>query len=342
MKVIATCSLAGGTHPIEILRDINAEFLEIPCKNPEEIISATTDADVIVTILTLQSFPKEVIEALDAKVRHIASAGIGFDNIDLEAATEKRIVVTNTKSYCVDEVSDHTMALILSLNRKLSRVEEAARALKWRTRSAEMLKKVLPPLKKLRGQTLGLIGFGDIARAVIPKAKTFGMEVIAYSPNLAEEVAMLFEVRKVSLETLLKKSDFVSLHAGPKKKIKILKEEHFRLMKPTAYFINTARGWLVDENALIKALQEKWISGAGLDVMDQEPPLADNPLLKMNNVIITGHSAQYSDDSEKELWAIPLRNAVLTLQGKFPSSFAVNPEVEKKWLEKWSEKRRPT
>lgn len=337
MKVVATCSLAGGTHPVEILQDINAEFLEIPCKNPAEIIAATSDADVIVTILTLQSFPKEVIDALGAKIRHIASSGVGGrDNIDLESATERGIVVTNTRFYCIDEVSDHTMALILALNRKIPHVEEAARALKWRTKSAEVLKKILPPLKKLRGQTLGLIGFGDIAKAVVPKAKGFGMEVIAYSPNLEESTAMLFEMRKVSLKTLLEESDFVSLHAGPEKKIKILEEEHFRLMKSTAYFINTARGWLIDETALIKALQEKWIAGAGIDVMDQEPPQADNPLLKMKNVIITGHTAQYSDDSEKELWAIPLRNAVLTLQGKFPYSFTVNPEVEKKWLEKWS------
>ncbi|MBI2041862.1 MAG: C-terminal binding protein [Candidatus Nealsonbacteria bacterium] len=335
-KVVATYFLKGGDFRKEIIEKSGAEFVIAPCQNGDQIIAAAKEADAIVTASTFQPFTKEIIQRLE-KVRHISSMGVGVDNIDLAAATKKRIVVTNTPFYCIDEVSDHAMALILALSRKLFPIDKAAKALRWRSNDHGVIREVLQPLKRLRGQTLGLIGFGNIAKTLVPKAKGFGLNVIAYDHSTPKEkMKVHFGVEKVGFEDLLKRADFVSLHVNltPQNK-KMFKEEHFRLMKPTAYFINTARGALVDEGALVMALTEKLIAGAGLDVMEHEPPWPNNPLLKMENVIITGHFAQYSDDSEEELWRIPLEEVVLTLSGKFPR-FAVNQEVKSKWLKKYA------
>lgn len=337
-KIVATYLWFSLNYLDDILQKAGAEFVLIPCKSNKEIIAASQDADAIATVITFQPFSKELIQKLGFKVRHISSAGIGYEGIDLTAATKRGIVVTNTPLYCLDEVSDHTMALVLALNRKLPQLDKAARNFNWRINSPEVYSQILPPMKKLRGQILGLIGFGNVARAVVQKAKGFGLEVIACDPNVSEEVMRAhFGVRKVDLFELLRESDFVSLHVSLSEKTRrLLEGEHFRSMKPTAYFINTARGGLVDEDALIKALQKKWIAGAGLDVISQEPPKENNPLLKMENVIISGHSAQYSDESEIGLLRIPIEEAILSVQGKFPR-FAVNQEIQEKWLKKWSD-----
>jgi D-3-phosphoglycerate dehydrogenase / 2-oxoglutarate reductase len=338
MKVAAVYFL-GDTDRARICLFPMAEFLSVPCKTEQDIIEASRDADVIVTAATLQPFSGDLIERLGAKVRHIASAGVGYDSINIVAATKRNIVVTSTPYYCLEEVSDHAMALILALARKLFITNVLSRKLRWRGSDAEIPQKILPPMKKLRGQTLGLIGFGNIAKALVPKAKGFGLNVIACDPNVPEDIMRArFGVEKVELNRLLTHSDFVSLHVALSEKTRhMIREEHFRMMKPTAYFINTARGGLVDERALARALELRWIAGAGLDVMELEPPVEDNPILKMENVILSGHTAQFSDESEKALWQIPIEEAVLTVQGKFPR-FAVNSDIMDRWLKQWANK----
>jgi D-3-phosphoglycerate dehydrogenase len=334
LKVAATFFLPEVSLPEEIIAETGAEFVKTLCRNEEEIISIAKDADAIATITTLQPITANVIQSL-SRCRHIASFGIGYEGIDIEAATKKDIVVTTTPYYCLEEVSDHTMALILALARKIMKVTKAVKDGHWGTEPF-IRKGLLPPMARIKGQTLGLIGFGNIARALVPKARGFGLRIIAHDPYVPAEIMMAhFDVEKVELDALLRQSDYVSLHAAliPENR-KMLGREHFQMMKPTAYFINTARGGLVDEEALIEALQKGWIAGAGLDVTDPEPVRVDSPLLAMDNVIVTAHTAQFSDISERELWQIPLEEISMTLRGKFPR-FAVNPQIKEKWLKKW-------
>jgi len=335
LKVAATFYLPGIPFPEEIIAKIGAEFIKTLCRSEEEIIAVAQDADALLTVTTLQPITAKVIQGL-SRCRHISSIGVGYEGIDLKAATERDIVVTTTPYYCLEEVSDHAIALLLALSRKLLRIDKAVKEGRWGT-DPTLRRSLLPPMSRVKGQTLGLIGFGNIARTLVAKAKGFGLKVIAYDPYVPKEIMMThFGVEKVELEELLKQSDYISVHAAlTEENKKMLRREHFQMMKPTAYFINTARGGLVDEEALVEALQNGWIAGAGLDVTDPEPIKSDSPLLKMDNVIITAHTAQYSDLSEKELWQIPLEEIALTLGGKFPR-FAVNPQIKERWLKKWT------
>lgn len=332
-KVAATFYMPGLDFNEEKLVSAGAVVEKKNCTTPDEIISMAHDADAVISPTSVQPYPRKVIEKL-ARCRIIASAGIGYESIDLQAATDMGIVVTNTPDYCLDEVSDHTMALILACARKLPRVQKAVREGKWTT-SHELRKVILPPMSHLRDQILGIIGLGRIGRSLTPKARGFGMRVIAYSPHTSSEEMAGLGVEKVNLDRLLQESDFVSIHAAlTSENYHLLGLEQFKKMKSTAYVINTARGPLVDEHALTKALTEKLIAGAGLDVLEMEPPDLYSPLLNMDNVIITGHTAQYSECSEADLWRGPADEIVLVFQGQWPIN-VVNPEVKERFLKRW-------
>jgi D-3-phosphoglycerate dehydrogenase len=190
-------------------------------------------------------------------------------------------------------------------------------------------------LHRLSGQTLGLIGFGNIARALVPKARAFGFRIIAYSPRVPRVLFETFKVESVELDRLLEGSDFVSMHTALTPETRhMMGLEQFRRMKRTAYFINTARGELVDESALYTALSEGLIAGAGLDVLETEPPGRDNRLLKLNNVFITGHFAYYSEESREELFRWPWEEVARVLQGEWPQGL-VNPQVKERFSAKW-------
>jgi len=332
-KVAATFYMPGLDFNEEKLVSIGAIVEKKHCTTPDEIISMAHDADAVISPTSVQPYPRKVIEKLTC-CRIIASAGIGYESIDLRAATDMGIVVTNTPDYCLDEVSDHAMALILACARKLPRVQKAVREGKWTT-SHELRKGILPPMAHLRDQVLGIIGLGRIGRSLAPKAKGFGMRVIAYAPHTSEEEIARLGVEKVNLDRLLREADFVSIHAAlTEENYHLLGVDQFKSMKPTAYIINTARGPLVDEQALTTALTQKLIAGAALDVLETEPPKLDNPLLSMDNVIITGHTAQYSECSEAELWRTPADEIVRVFQGQWPVN-VVNPEVKEKFFERW-------
>jgi len=225
------------------------------------------------------------------------------------------------------------MALILACARKFYQLLPDIKNGKWSTQ-AEYLS-ALKPLHRLSGQTLGLIGFGNIARTLVPKAKVFGFRVIAYAPHVPSILFKTLKVEAVELGQLLKESDFVSMHTALTSATKhMMGLQQFKKMKPAAYFINTARGELVDEKALYTALSQGLITGAGLDVLNSEPPSPDNPLLKLDNVLITGHSAYYSEESREELFKRPWEEVVIVLQGEWPHSL-VNPQVKERFGVKW-------
>ncbi len=242
--------------------------------------------------------------------------------MDLAAATAAGIVVTKVPDYCIDEVSDHAVALLLALARKIPSSNAQVHAGRW-----EM--KAVVPIHRLRGRVLGLVGFGRIPQLVAPKAKAFGLRVIVYDPFVQADVLARERVDQVDFEELLAQSDYVSIHTPLLHETRnLFSTDAFSRMKPGSYLINTARGPIVDEHALAKALDGGQLAGAALDVMPQEPPTA-SPLLGRENVIITPHTSFYSEESLLELQRKASEEVVAVLTGKRPRN-PVNPEALKK------------
>jgi len=270
----------------------NAQVVPAQCRTPEEVLAVARDADAIIS--QYAPITREVIYGLN-NCKAIGRYGIGVDNIDVQAATERGIAVINVPSYCEEEVSDHTMALLLAWARRIVHYATEIRQGTWDWKTGR-------PIHRLRGQTLGLLGFGKIARLVAKKAKAFGLQVIAYDPYLPDEIFSKEEVERVSLEDLLTRSDFLSIHVPLTESTRhLINRETIAKMKPTACLINTSRGGVVDEQALIWALQEGRLAGACLDVLDSEPPQKENLLLTMPQVILSPHVAWYSEESQREL-----------------------------------------
>ena len=260
-----------------------------------------------------------VVEAAQ-QCKVIGRCGIGLDNIDVETATALGMVVTNVPAYCIDEVSDHTMALLLSCARKISLLDRTIKNGDW-TRD------VGPPMRRIRGQKLGIIGFGKIGKAIVPKAKAFGLEVLIYSPRATEQLANEHGVTLVDFPELLAASDFITIHAPLNPETEdLLDAEAFRQMKPTAYVLNTSRGGIIDTGALYDALTTGEIAGAGLDVLAEEPPQSDEPLLALDSAILTPHAAFTSEESTYDLEVTAAAEVARVLAGQMPES-VVNPEV---------------
>ena len=315
---------------------LGAQFLKAPCKTEDDIIQAAQEADIVVT--AMQPYSRRVIEALP-RLRHICVIGIGYEGVDVEAATERGVLVTNVPDYCLDEVSDHALALLLALSRKLVRIHQAVREGKWDSMEKPHIRyNIMPGTQRLRGQTLGLVGFGRIARTLAPKARALGLRLLAYDPYIPPKVAAELGAELVDLERLLRESDFVSLHsAQTKENRKLLGRKQFQTMKPTAYLINTARGGLVDEEALVAALKEGLIAGVALDVTDPEPPRPDSPLFQMENVILTAHTAQFSDQAMADMRRKVEENIFAVLRGEWPPGL-LNPQAKEKYLERFGKR----
>ena len=302
-----------------VLAKIGAELIVAETGAEDELVVLAPQADGILTCW--EQTTTAVIRAAE-RCQVIGRCGIGLDNIDVETATALGIVVTNVPAYCIDEVSDHALALLLACARKISIFDREAKNGNWS-------RDVGPPVHRIRGKTLGIIGFGKIGKAIVPKAKALGLDVIAFSPSLSGQTAQSHDVGKVDLPELLMRCDFITIHAPLKAETeKILGEKEFRQMKETAYVINTSRGGIIDTAALYKAVDEGWIAGAGLDVLAEEPPIPDEPLLKLDNVIITPHAAFASEESTYDLEVSAARAVADVLIGKIPES-VVNPEVLK-------------
>jgi D-3-phosphoglycerate dehydrogenase / 2-oxoglutarate reductase len=301
-----------------VLSKIGAELRLAEKSTPEAILQVARDADAV--LVTYAKITADMIQQMP-RCRIIARFGIGVDNVDLAAATHAGIVVTRVPDYCIDEVSDHTLALLLALVRKIPFANSRTHAGRW-----EM--SAVVPIHRLRGRVLGLVGFGRIPQLVAPKAKAFGLKVVTYDPYVPPEVTTAADVQRVDFAELVKVSDYISIHTP------LMPETHglfnaavLAQMKPSAYLINTARGPIVDEAALARALDAGHLAGAALDVLSQEPPTA-SPLFGRDNVILTPHMSFYSVESLVELQTKAAEEVVRVLTGQAPRN-PVNPEALK-------------
>ena len=301
----------------KVLADAGSEIIVAETAEESELL---THAPMVDGILTCWKPVREPVILAAKKCQIIARYGIGLDNIDVDVATENGIIVTNVPKYCVDEVSDHAMALILTCARNITRYNKAVKSGIWDQNIGQKM-------YRLRGKTLGIVGIGNIAKSLIPKAKAFGLIVNVYSPRTDFDAIKSLGANKVTFDELLKTSDYISIHAPLTSTTQhMFSVEEFRAMKPTAYLINTARGGIVDTDALFAALQHNEIAGAGLDVLETEPPQQNEELLDLENVIITPHAAFISEESILELQVTAATCVAKVLSGNLPET-VVNPSV---------------
>jgi len=312
--VITDCNHPSIEIERKMLSEINAELILSNCNTEEDIIKVAKDADGIINQRV--SITRRVIKSLN-KCKVIVRYGVGVDNIDIKVATECGIIVANVPDYCVDEVSSHALGLILGCARGRILFNSKVKEKRWGFSLAK-------PLFRTQGKTLGIFGLGRIGSAVAKKSIGFGLKIIACDPYVSK---VNNRIKMVDFSQLLSESDFISINASLTDKTwHAFKENELKAMKKTAYLINTARGSIVDEKALYKALREGWIAGAGLDVLEKEPPDWNNPLLKLDNVIFTPHSAFYSEESYIELKTRTAKVVLSVLNGKLPETI-INPQV---------------
>jgi D-3-phosphoglycerate dehydrogenase len=320
-SVVHTDARDPAEYPVErdLLAAFGAELVATNAQDEEGLIAATRDADAILVVRA--QLTRRVIENL-RRCRLILRKGVGYDTIDVAAATEHGIPVCTLPDIWTDEVANHTLALLLGCNRRLLTLDRAMRSGGWRSFSQTHT-------GQLRGETLGIIGLGRIGSAVARRVLPFGMEVIAYDPYIAEPPPDTGARLVPALEALLSASDYVSVHTPlAPDTFHLIGEAQLRQMKPTAYLINTARGPIIDEAALVRALREGWIAGAGIDAFEQEPPAPSDPLLTLDNVILTPHNAFYSDPAVARMHRRSAEEVIEALSGRWPSGL-LNTELRR-------------
>ena len=320
-KVLITDYVWPTTEPEEtVLREeADAEAVVAPDGSEETLMSLAGDVDAIMTCFA-QVTPN-VLRAAPNCVA-VGRFGVGVDNIAVDTATELGMAVTYVPDYCVDEVSDHVMALLLAFNRRVVLFDNSVKNAGWGSVPLTMR------MMRLRGKTLGVIGFGRIGQAVAQKALAFGFRVLAYDPYMTSEQCALRGARKVDdMEAVLRESDFVTLHSPLNlETLGLIGARELDMMRSEAFLINCARGPLIDEAALFDALTGSGIAGAGLDVMEDNHPPNDHPLLGLDNVIITPHVAFFSQEATLELEQRAAREVAYVLTGRMPDNL-VNPAV---------------
>ena len=282
----------------------------------DDILAVAADAEAL--LVTYSEITADVIAGLN-NCKAIGRFGIGVNNIDLDAAAAKGIVVTYAPVYCLDEVSDHAMALLLAAARKIPFANKQVHSGTWNMPD-------VVPIPRLRGKTLGLIGLGNIPQKIVGKAQAFGMKVIASDPFVNKDIAKNLDVDLVELDDLYAQSDFVSVHAPLLPETEnMFNMDTFKKMKSNAILVNTARGPLVEINDLAKALDAGEIAGAGLDVLPVEPPAADCPLIGRDDVILSPHTGFYSEDALLDLQTTVAGDVCTVLQGGTPK-YPVSPK----------------
>jgi D-3-phosphoglycerate dehydrogenase len=309
--------------------DSVGEIVDIVADTPQEFAEGVRDMDAIITSWGLK-IDKRVIDNLE-KCIVIGVGSVGVDMVDIKAATDAGIVVTNVPDVFIEEVADHAMGLLLDLARRTPTMVRMAKSGDW-----YQARPLLSKIPRLFGQTLGLFAFGNVAHCMARRAKAFGLNVIAHDPYVSELEITGAGVEPVSFAELLSRSDYISIHSPHNEETEhAFDAEAFTQMKETAVIINTARGPMIDEPALIDALNHNQIAGAGLDVLEQEPPEPDNPLFSMENVVITPHVASATTRMRPETRRRVGREVALVLRGRWPMS-CVNPTVlPKVALERW-------
>ncbi|MBZ5563648.1 MAG: C-terminal binding protein [Acidobacteriia bacterium] len=308
-------------HPLDSLmraqlEDLGARIVHF-AGTADKFLEEAADADAILNADFLITAP--IIGAL-RRCRVISRFGIGVDNIDVAAATARGIPVANVPDFCAEEVANRAFTLLLACACQLVQLDHNVRAGAWRGGA-------VPETVQIEGQILGLVGFGRIARAVARRGQAFGMKVIAHDPYLTPSAIEQEGASPATFEEVLSKSDFLSLHAPLTPQTRhLISAETLRLVKPSAVLINTARGGLIDEQALVQALREQRLARAGLEVLEREPPLKDNPLLSMDRVVFTPHSAAHTRKALERVREAAVDAVVRVLRGERPLHI-VNPSV---------------
>lgn len=323
-KSIVVHTGAGADRDLsQELKSLECEHIELrrmgPRRTPEAVLDAVRDADV--ALCGGEPYTREVFQGapgLKAVIRY----GVGVDTIDLDAATEFGVVIGHMPDFCIPEVANHALVLLLDCAKKVRHLDATMRAQGWMA-----ARNLLTPMGPIHGETVGLLAFGHIAREMARRCQVMDMNVIAYDPFVSPEAGAEAGVEMVSLEDLAARSDYVSCHLPLSPRTRgMIDASFFARMKPSAYFVNTSRGAVVKEADLIAALQTGQIAGAGLDVFESEPLAAGHPFLSMDNVTVTPHSASWADETFAVMrWRIG-KDARAVCEGGLPD-FVANPAV---------------
>jgi D-3-phosphoglycerate dehydrogenase len=306
--VITDCDHGSIREEKEEFDRMGAELILAQVREEEELIRVGKEADGLINQYALLT--RRVFENLP-KCKVVARYGVGVDSIDLRAATDLGIIIANVPDYCIDEVASHAVAMMLTLTRKTAFFDRKVKSSQWDFRQGT-------PIHRIQGKTLGLIGCGKIGFEVAKRISAFGVKVMAFDPYIQRTGE---KIELTDLETVLRKSDFISIHCPLNDSTQhLIGEQEFKKMERKPLLINTSRGPIVNEKALIQALEEGRISGAGLDVLETEPPDSKNPMLKMENVIFSPHVGFYSEESISELKRRTARNVSDVLRGRWPGS----------------------
>lgn len=324
--IVARVEKAAIASPLsdeaEVIQKAGIELMDIDAADEDEIIAKAREADVVFTVRT--AFTRRVFENLP-KLQAVVRCGIGYDNIDVDAATDNHVLVVNIPDFCFEEVSNHAIVLLMACAKKLVRMNNLLKTAGWGAS-----RQIMEPMGSIWGQTLGIVGCGNIGRMTARKALCFGLNVIGHDPYVDQNLAKESGITLKSLPEVMRESDYVSLHPCLNQEtFHLIGEKELHMMKPSSFLINTSRGSVVDEPALIRTLQDKRIAGAGLDVFEKDPIDPDNPLLKIDNVIVTPHSASYCDASFRRLRISVGQEAVRVAQGRWPKN-VVNKGVKPK------------
>ena len=300
----------------EILAEINAVVKVGHCKTEEDVIRLGSEMDGL--LVSYVSIGKKVIENLH-KCKVIVKYSVGLDNINLEAATQKKIYVANVPRYCVEEVSTHTVALLLNLIRKISKYDQSVKKGSWDPLVGD-------PIFRIENKVFGIIGFGNIGKTVAEKFHPFKLSMIAYDPLVNGKIISKYGAKKVKLETLLRQSDYISLHCPLNKYTKHLIDfKEIEIMKKGVFIINTSRGEIINQKALYKAIKDEKIAGAALDVLEKDPPSLTD-IMNTDKIIYTPHVAWNSVEAEVELRKLAAQEVKRVLERGRPLNL-VNREV---------------
>jgi D-3-phosphoglycerate dehydrogenase len=301
----------------DILATVDAELTQAEVRTVDAVIDAVQGAEGLI-VDAATPVTAEVFESVDS-LEVVGRAGIGVDNVAIDAAQEHGVTVVHVADYCVDEVATHTLALLLSSVRSVHRFDRQTTDGKWDWKDGQ-------PIHRLRGSTLGLVGFGKIARRLAAMVQGMGLTVLAHDPYVPDHECTHFDVNPVGFEELLGRSEYVSVHVPLYEETRSLVDERaFEQMRDDAILINTARGPVIEEDALMAALNNGEIAQAGLDVMETEPPV-DSPLLGRKDVVVTPHTGWYSEASRRDLSEDIARDVARVLAGEQPQS-PVDPSL---------------
>jgi len=303
-------------HEQAELDAIGATLRPLNVTSEAEVAAACRDADAL--LVTYAKIGKVALAGMP-KLKIVVRTGVGYDSLDVPAATERKVMVANVPDYCISDLAEHTMALLLTWWRRTAELDQQVRTEGWG--------RPLKPVYRLEGKTLGILGMGRMGQAVAARARGFGLKLVGYDPYTPSAAFAAVGVEPVSLDSLLRTSDIVTIHALLSAETRgIICQKTLRQMKPTALIVNTARGGLIVTDDLVRALEERWIAGAALDVTEPEPLPMGHPLRNLPRVLVTPHAAWYSEEAEPELRRRAARTIVEALRGKRPASL-LNPEV---------------